>query len=273
MREDIIVFPENYKNVPFAIEMCGTSYCDGTYKINRPKSQICCIEYVYEGTGCVRCNETVFSPCGGDVYILPASLDHFYYSDSENPWKKIWFNIKGDFANKTLEAYNLKNIYHIQNIDVAPLFENFIKNAEDIKNNVEYDFDICASDFLHIIQRLSKHISEKASFSALSAEQILKKRIDGLTDFSVSFEEILEGFYYTKSHIIRIFKKKYGITPYEYFLLRKISAAKILMRNTALSITEISEHFGFSNCHYFSNFFKKRTGLSPREYRNNMQHR
>ena len=59
-----------------------------------------------------------------------------------------------------------------------------------------------------------------------------------------------------------------GITPYHYLLERKAGVAKQLLKNTAMSITEIAHRLGFSNCHYFSAFFSKRAGMSPREYRN-----
>jgi YesN/AraC family two-component response regulator len=46
-----------------------------------------------------------------------------------------------------------------------------------------------------------------------------------------------------------------------------MNTAKALLRNTAMSINEVSYYLGFANAHYFSNFFSKREGVSPKEYR------
>jgi len=48
---------------------------------------------------------------------------------------------------------------------------------------------------------------------------------------------------------------------------KRIRQAKLLLRNTEKSISEIAEAVGISNYNYFSRIFKKHTGISPSEYR------
>ena len=45
-------------------------------------------------------------------------------------------------------------------------------------------------------------------------------------------------FYLTEEHIIRTFKKTYGITPHQYILQSKIRIAMIMLRSTKDSIEE-----------------------------------
>ena len=47
----------------------------------------------------------------------------------------------------------------------------------------------------------------------------------------------------------------------------RIRHAKQLLIGTAHPISEIAAAVGFENCYYFSNAFKKQTGLSPSDYR------
>ncbi|MDE5671303.1 MAG: AraC family transcriptional regulator, partial [Eubacterium sp.] len=75
---------------------------------------------------------------------------------------------------------------------------------------------------------------------------------------------------YSKNQIIRIFKETYGITPYRYFIERKIDIAKLYLSNTKSSISEISKILSFSDQNYFSSEFKKTTSLSPSDYRKKM---
>ncbi|WP_416378616.1 helix-turn-helix domain-containing protein [Enterococcus casseliflavus] len=46
-----------------------------------------------------------------------------------------------------------------------------------------------------------------------------------------------------------------------------MSYAKELLRFTSLSMKEISEVIGIKNSSYFSRLFKKRTGMTPLNYR------
>ena len=49
---------------------------------------------------------------------------------------------------------------------------------------------------------------------------------------------------------------------------KRMQQAKILLRNSEMTISEVSEAVGLSNYNYFSRIFKKYYGLTPREYRN-----
>ena len=58
------------------------------------------------------------------------------------------------------------------------------------------------------------------------------------------------------------------ITPMQYILSLRISAAKRYLDSTNKSIAEIASAVGYDNPLYFSRIFKKHTGYSPSEYKN-----
>lgn len=66
--------------------------------------------------------------------------------------------------------------------------------------------------------------------------------------------------------IKRICNRQAGCGAIHYFLTLKVKAAKSLIRETDMSLTQISENLGFANIHYFSRIFKKFTGMPPRQY-------
>jgi two-component system response regulator YesN len=53
----------------------------------------------------------------------------------------------------------------------------------------------------------------------------------------------------------------------EKLMHTRIDIARLLLRNTACSISEIAEKTGFLNVSYFSTLFKKITGVNPKRYR------
>lgn len=67
---------------------------------------------------------------------------------------------------------------------------------------------------------------------------------------------------------IRTFKKYYNTTPHKYILDLKISKAKEYLANRTLSVSEIADKLGFESSTYFSNMFRKKVGVSPKQYRN-----
>jgi len=63
------------------------------------------------------------------------------------------------------------------------------------------------------------------------------------------------------------FKKKTGFSPKQYFLMLKINRAKELLLRQDERIKNIAVNLGFDDPYYFSRLFRKREGVSPKEYR------
>ena len=86
----------------------------------------------------------------------------------------------------------------------------------------------------------------------------------------ITLDQIAEHFHFGKSYLCSVFKESMQNTIVNYYLELKISEAKKLLANQALSIREISEKLSFETPEYFSRCFKKHTGISPQKFRNTL---
>lgn len=71
----------------------------------------------------------------------------------------------------------------------------------------------------------------------------------------------------SEDHFIRVFKQKMDCTPLKYINLKKIEKALLLLLTTDMSIKDIAFEISIDNVSYFNRMFKKQTGCTPREYR------
>jgi two-component system response regulator YesN len=70
------------------------------------------------------------------------------------------------------------------------------------------------------------------------------------------------------AYLSRKFQEEVGVGFSEYLNhYRLMMAKKMLMEQPEASIGEVSEKCGFNSQHYFSQMFRKETGVSPRDYR------
>ena len=69
------------------------------------------------------------------------------------------------------------------------------------------------------------------------------------------------------SYLSRLFKKSYGENFLEYIVKLRIQKACFLLETTKLKNVEISKQVGFEDDHYFTQVFKKRCNLTPKQYR------
>ncbi len=270
MWEDVKMYvnPDACK-VPFALEGIGTSYCDGTYLISRPKSSVYVIEYVLQGSGTVVTPHGTFHPKAGDSYLLRANEPHKYYSSSEDPWVKIWVNMQGTLIAPILDCYGFTHSTHLPGINTHDL----IKTIHDIARNDSFSNEAamnrCAVVFLRLVQFLQQCMyTRQAEIQVPKNIARLKSYIDSHLDEALTLEKCSEITFLSVSQTIRSFRNAYGMPPYEYMNQQRIQTAKLLLRNSALSIQDIAFQLGFQDQNYFSKYFKKKCGQSPRKYRN-----
>ncbi len=74
---------------------------------------------------------------------------------------------------------------------------------------------------------------------------------------------------WSPSHLSAVFSRETGMTFVEYMTGQRIDRAMTLLRTTTLSTGEIAHRVGYPNPRYFFAVFKKATGQSPGEYRQN----
>lgn len=82
---------------------------------------------------------------------------------------------------------------------------------------------------------------------------------------NLCLDDLCRRFGYSKSHLIRAFTKRRGVSPYSYLENVRINHAKKLLEAGA-SIIDTSLETGFSHQSHFSNAFKKYMGMAPKQY-------
>ena len=84
---------------------------------------------------------------------------------------------------------------------------------------------------------------------------------------SLSLGQIAEAVYLHPTYLSNLFKKQTGYAVVDYINTFRIQRAKDLLKDPRNRIYWIVEQVGFSNQRYFSAVFKKNTGLTPMQYR------
>lgn len=71
----------------------------------------------------------------------------------------------------------------------------------------------------------------------------------------------------SKFYFNRLFKNATGVSPQHYHRNLRMDAARRLLRETKKSALEIALEVGYANPSHFAQVFRKETGLSPSDYR------
>ena len=266
--EDVKSFVQPVDVPPFWIEIAGVSNCDGRYYILREESVCIVCEYIIRGSGTLKVDDRTFYPGEGDMYILPMYARHEYYTDLDNPWVKIFFNLNGTGVSSMLKAFGLKDQILFHNCEeFYPLFEAFYaKTKEDIP--LEELMEECSVLFMRLLQRLSNKVRKSHQNSSYSEEaEKLKEFIEKNINKELTVKEIAASIYRSPDYANKLFNRLYGTSPYAYYITVRIEKAKALLQHTSLSVREISERLGYKSSQYFSKQFHRVTGMTANCYR------
>ncbi len=261
VKEKAYVFvPHN--RIPFSSAAVGITYPDADYCVSREPSRITLFEYVISGEGEVLVDGAWQSVRAGDFYILRCGEAHDYRASRSDPWEKLWVNYVADYTDSLLSSYGVKSgVYHSESVKVY--FEELIKLTKASSLDEHTAFSI--ADRIHKIIRSAAIENER---SETEDKYGIRRLISTYIYKKINLDELAEKLHMSKSNMIREFKKSYGVTPYNYLLEQKMESAKILLKETKLSIREIADKLCIFDEHYFSTVFYKKVGIRPREYRN-----
>lgn len=85
----------------------------------------------------------------------------------------------------------------------------------------------------------------------------------------VTLVEVAELLHSNPSYLSRLYKKNAGINFMDDIIKKRIDKAKECLLITDMKINDIAEYVGFNDPSYFSRMFRKQTGATPKEYRQN----
>ena len=83
-------------------------------------------------------------------------------------------------------------------------------------------------------------------------------------------DKVAEAVHVSPSHLIRLFKKHTGMTPFRYYQELKINGLKEALQNRNLSVANAFASCGFAYPGNFARFFKEQVGMTPSQYRKMM---
>ena len=115
------------------------------------------------------------------------------------------------------------------------------------------------------------HIPEQPLTSTELTDQIRIKQMIGFIQEhfqeKLTLDDIAAQANISRNSCLSCFKRVLGMSPMEYVIGQRLERALHLLDSAELSIAEISDFCGFGDPSYFGKAFRKRTGLTPSQYR------
>jgi two-component system, response regulator YesN len=218
---------------------------------------------------------------------LPApakAAGQFQLNDFAEQLRRKQFGLAFDYLRKHVEA--MSGDYQMDIFEFKSFLSNIIFNVIVLLGNMDFEVKPLeehkyayfksieeANYAADVARQLNAFIAEAGELIAAKHQstnpnmQLLLDYIHAHYTESLTLTEVAKAFHFNPSYLSTFFASHNPEGFNEYLNKIRVEKASELLRGGEASISEISGMVGYSDHSYFTKVFKKRTGLSPSQYR------
>lgn len=235
------------------------------------------ITYAISGKATIYSGDSLFKMTAGQIHYIKQGQEHRIIADTDHHFHYccIGFipNPNYEDIRMFLDIIHDKNDFLVKDDgNIRTLLDLLINESflHDDKSNTMIHFYFC--QILILLYRILNGQTGKKTerISPVASNQAVYrtlKYIDRNYMKLNSVKEIAANLSYSEYYLSHIFKEKMNITIKDYLLQKKIMTATELLTQSNMSISEIVEQLNFSSLNTFGDAFKRRTHMSPTEFR------
>lgn len=142
--------------------------------------------------------------------------------------------------------------------------------ADDVREGslmgAMYGETIQAALAAHLIRRYATKSVPKPQIDLSAKIRIREMILDQLQD-ELKLADLARAMQTDASTFARWFRKSYGMPPHQFILRERIARAKVMLRTSNNSLTDIAIQCGFNSHSHFATVFKRLVGTQPAKYR------
>lgn len=256
--------PDREDRRALAINHCGWEACRPGHSFGPAVRDHYLFHFVLQGTGSYRCRGRDLAVGPGEGFLILPGERTFYQADAKNPWEYVWVGFEGYEARRVLEDCGLGDRQLLfRAADPGALGEELLA-------------------LYRLFQQPAGSYALLAQFYRAVArmEQPRIRRQGGVDYFEEAADYIRRNYSYNlqigelarqvgvdRTYLYKLFQREAGVSPQEYLIRCRLTAACGLLQNTRLTAAEIAYSCGFLDVPSFYKQFQRRYGQTPIKYR------
>lgn len=227
------------------------------------------IGYTYSGNGILRYGEKEYNLSKEDGFYINCNHYHYYEAVSD-VWDVAILHLGGPL----LPYHHSQFMQYASPIFHEPLSGSTQEYLEALLGlysqplrNRDWLVSGCIDTLLNHLLKIKANESVKDSTLPDSIRYLIKYMDSNFTQpLTLDFLSDFAGV--SKYYLSREFKKYTGFSPNDYLITLRINKAKSMLTNTTLPAVKIAREIGIYDNNNFINLFKRKTGMTPIQYRN-----
>ena len=275
--ERYLMMESDIKSLSFQLESITKSKYDSDWHSTLHTHPFTELFYVVDGKGEFNIQGQRFPVKANDFVIINPQVEHTELSSPDESLEYIVLGINGlSFSNLTpvsegghpFSFFNLRD----EQKDILRYLNAMVQEATS--QSMSYEL-VCHNLLEILLIKILRHqhfdLEVGKQSKATKDISFIKHYLETYYHESIQLEDLASMTHLSRFYISHSFKKEIGMSPMEYLIDIRIKESKILLRTTNYSISQVADIVGFTTPTYFSKQFRKSTGISPTDYREQYQ--
>lgn len=243
----------------------GNAFCNTDWHATEVSPPYTRLYYIVDGCGEIETAQGKLVLEAGNLYLLP--IGHFFSHRCENHMQQLYFHVN---LTNSYGADILRGINRVLSKKVEPAYiqkllslfaeDNFVARGY-LKTLLQGDI------FSLLLENQIKIKNKELSAPVQKALAFIEEKLSA----SLSVKDVTEQVAIPAVTLCSKFKAEMGISIGKYIDSLVMHQAEVLLINTNLPLSDISEQLGFYDQFYFSRRFKELYAIPPLKYRKNHQ--
>ncbi|MEO6876190.1 MAG: AraC family transcriptional regulator [Opitutaceae bacterium] len=206
----------------------------------------------------------------GSAFLLFPGVWHRYAPALQTGWFEYWIGLKGEYVERLLEKHFFTPKHPVfapsDSSDLLRLFTEVVGCLRHHSTGTSRLLGSLAGQIMAELQMgavAAPPAETRTEHVVHEAKLMLGQHLEQEVDLELLAKKLGAGYHWLR----RAFKQETGQSLHQYRLQVRLSKAKLLLKNSRASVEQIARETGFEDPYYFSQIFKRKTGVTPTNWR------
>lgn len=253
---------------------CGCSKTEPLHSFGPAVKPFYLIHYILSGKGSFSYGEKEYHLEAGYGFLITPDQLAFYQADDKDPWTYVWVGFTGAEAESVVAELGLSVSHPVFFSDKSQEIYQTVTQMMEY-NTYSFSDNLRRNGYLSIFLSLiasggDSQIDEEEDKANSHVEKAIEfVRMNYCNPIKVT--DIADYVCINRSYLYTLFEEYLHISPQQFLTVYRITKSLELLHATDYPIESIALSSGYSDVLVFTKAFKRRMGMSPSTYRNEMR--